>query len=201
MAIVALQNPTVELPLPLEGILDGVEMVLISHDHPDHIDHPAIAALPKSIQVFCQPGDEKRMDVGVVSDAVNTASRMEGLTKHFGASILVSESTLMGIENPQDFLYRFLGLVLVKGKQDPIGVYEFFEGDAPESLQLKEQTLPRFEIGLTKYFSRDFQASQQAFSEILEINPNDRVAQLYLERSQELIKSGVPQGWTGVESW
>ena len=146
-------------------------------------------------------GDEKRMDVGVVSDAVNTASRMEGLTKHFGASILVSESTLMGISNPQDFLYRFLGLVQVKGKQDPIGVYEFFEGDAPESMELKRRTLSRFEEGLTAYFGRNFEESKQAFSEILEVNPNDRVARLYLSRSTELLGSGVPQGWTGVESW
>ena len=76
------RNPTVELPLPLEGILDGVEMVLISHDHPDHIDEAAIEALPKSIQVFCQPGDEKRMEQAGFSNTlpVNTSHIWEAIT-------------------------------------------------------------------------------------------------------------------------
>ncbi|MEM7370430.1 MAG: adenylate/guanylate cyclase domain-containing protein [Bacteroidota bacterium] len=146
-------------------------------------------------------GDETRMDVGVVSDAVNTASRMEGLTKHFGASILASESTLMGITSPQDFKYRFLGLVLVKGKKDPLGVYEFFEGDPPEITQLKEQTLDDFEKGLTAYFARQFPEAQSAFRAVLTANPKDHVAQLYLNRSQQLLHNGIPEGWTGVESW
>lgn len=55
------RNPTVELPLAMEEILKGVEMVLISHNHPDHFDEAAEEALPKTIPVFCQPGDEKKM--------------------------------------------------------------------------------------------------------------------------------------------
>ena len=55
------RNPTVELPLPLEEILKGVETVIISHSHPDHFDEFAEEALPKTIPVFCQPGDEKKM--------------------------------------------------------------------------------------------------------------------------------------------
>ena len=55
------RNPTVELPLPVEEILQGVEMVIVSHDHPDHIDDAAVEVLPKAIQVLCQPGDEEKM--------------------------------------------------------------------------------------------------------------------------------------------
>jgi len=55
------RNPTVELPHPIEEILDGVDGVLVSHAHPDHFDGAASAALPKTIPVLCQPGDEVRM--------------------------------------------------------------------------------------------------------------------------------------------
>lgn len=146
-------------------------------------------------------GDETRMDVGVVSDAVNTASRMEGLTKHFGASILVSESTLVGMTSPQEFKYRFLGLVQVKGKKDPLGVYEFFEGDPPETAMLKEKTLDDFEQGLTAYFAKNFEQARRLFSTVLMVNPHDHVAQLYLSRSIDLMEIGTPEGWTGVEKW
>jgi L-ascorbate metabolism protein UlaG (beta-lactamase superfamily) len=55
------RNPTVALPLPMEDILNGVEMVLVSHGHPDHIDEAAQKELPQTTPVFCQPGDEIKM--------------------------------------------------------------------------------------------------------------------------------------------
>jgi L-ascorbate metabolism protein UlaG (beta-lactamase superfamily) len=55
------RNPTIELPLPIEAIVDGVESVVVSHDHPDHFDKAASAALPKMTPVFCQPGDVGKM--------------------------------------------------------------------------------------------------------------------------------------------
>lgn len=54
-------NPTVELPVPVAEILAGVEMVLVSHLHPDHFDEAAAALLPKELPLFCQPGDEERI--------------------------------------------------------------------------------------------------------------------------------------------
>ena len=71
-------------------------------------------------------GDKQRMDAGVVADSVNTASRMEGLTKYFGVSILLSEDVLKQLLDPQDFQIRFLGKVMVKGKQTPFKVYGVF---------------------------------------------------------------------------
>src|SRR5688572_12327022 len=55
------QNPTVDLPMPLDQVIDGVEMLLISHLHNDHFDPAAWEALPKHLPVFCQPGDEARI--------------------------------------------------------------------------------------------------------------------------------------------
>ena len=62
-------------------------------------------------------GDRMRADAATISDTVNTASRMEGLTKFYGAKLLVSETTLQKLNDPSQFNYRNLGKVQVKGKK------------------------------------------------------------------------------------
>lgn len=51
-------NPLVDLPLPVEDILDGIDLVVVSHPHSDHFDGVAKSRLPKDIPILCQPGDE-----------------------------------------------------------------------------------------------------------------------------------------------
>ena len=55
------RNPTIELPMPVEAVLKGIEGVVVSHDHPDHFDQTAREVLPKTIPVFCQPQDEAKI--------------------------------------------------------------------------------------------------------------------------------------------
>lgn len=50
-------NPTIELPVPAAEAVDGLDGVLVSHRHPDHLDQPALELLPKTVPVFCQPTD------------------------------------------------------------------------------------------------------------------------------------------------
>lgn len=52
-------NPLVELPIPIEQVLDGIEMAIISHLHSDHFDSVAYERVPKTLPIFCQPGDEE----------------------------------------------------------------------------------------------------------------------------------------------
>ncbi|MCB0589080.1 MAG: adenylate/guanylate cyclase domain-containing protein, partial [Phaeodactylibacter sp.] len=144
-------------------------------------------------------GDRKRMDAATISDTVNTASRIENLTKHYGASILVSENSLEKIADREDFHLRFLGKVVVKGKQEAIGVYECFSGDQPESLERKLETLPLFEEGLENYLAGDFQEAMKAFEEVLRRNQNDAAAQLFLNRIAYYLTHGKPKEWSGVE--
>ena len=54
------QNPIVDLPLAVDQILDGVDMVLVTHTHEDHFDHVARQNIKKDMQIFCQPPDEKK---------------------------------------------------------------------------------------------------------------------------------------------
>lgn len=144
-------------------------------------------------------GDEQRLNAGVVSDAVNTASRMEGLTKFYGAPIIISENTLAGIGDAEKFNQRFLGKVQVKGKQKPVAVFEITDGDPPEIFELKKQTKTDFEEGLNSYFAKEFTEAAVCFKKVLKIHPEDKTAQLYLERSARFMVQGVPDGWEGIE--
>jgi signal transduction histidine kinase/class 3 adenylate cyclase/CheY-like chemotaxis protein len=144
-------------------------------------------------------GDSHRRDPNVVSDTVNTASRMEGLTKFYGANVLVSEATLAGLPDPFKFKYRFLGKVQVKGKRLPIGVYEFFGGD-PEALQAKKmQTNEQFEAGMRAYYARKFDDAIAAFDAVLAINADDKPAECYRRKSEEFLSVNLPEDWDGVE--
>ncbi|MCA9896803.1 MAG: MBL fold metallo-hydrolase [Anaerolineales bacterium] len=76
------QNPIVELPMSPEAVIDGAEMVLVSHLHPDHFDEAAINLLPKTIPILCQPGDEATIrEKGFVDvTAVSTQHTWQGIT-------------------------------------------------------------------------------------------------------------------------
>ena len=144
-------------------------------------------------------GDSQRRDPNVVSDTVNTASRMEGLTKFYGANVLVSEATLAGLPDPFQFKYRFLGKVQVKGKSLPIGVYEFFGGDSEELQARKMETRDQFEAGMRAYYARNFEEAIKAFDAVLEVNPLDKPAQRYRGKSEGLLSVNLPDEWDGVE--
>lgn len=144
-------------------------------------------------------GDEMHMDAGVVSDTVNTASRMEGLTKIFGVPTIVSQDSVNLLHQADHYNYRFLGNVMVKGKVEAIGIYEFFDGESAEIVELMLALQPRFEAGIDHYFAKEFQQAATAFEEVLAKNPGDKPSQYYLAQSQRYQHSGVPDDWTGVE--
>ncbi|MEL6671077.1 MAG: ATP-binding protein [Bacteroidota bacterium] len=145
-------------------------------------------------------GDKERRDAATISDTVNTAARMEGLTKFYGANILVSESTLSGLSDPTRFHYRYLGRVQVKGKKQAIGVYEFFGGEDQANQTLKWGVQQDFEQGLRHYFAREFPEAIRSFELVLSINQDDRAATHYLQRAVDFSQSGVPENWDGVET-
>lgn len=144
-------------------------------------------------------GDQLHMDTGVVADAVNTASRMEGLTKIFGSPMIVSQDSIDQLREPGQYNFRFLGNVQVKGKREAIGVYEFFDGEAEHTVQIKVETLGRFEAAIGYYFAKDFEQAARAFQEVLAANPKDRPARYYADQTRRYLQEGVPETWTGVE--
>jgi L-ascorbate metabolism protein UlaG (beta-lactamase superfamily) len=77
------RNPTVELPLPAEEVVRGLDGVLVTHRHKDHLDETAERLLPRDVPVFCQPEDETALrELGVDARAVDTTLEWDGLVWH-----------------------------------------------------------------------------------------------------------------------
>ena len=144
-------------------------------------------------------GDTLRLEAGVVSDTVNTAARMEGLTKHYQARIILSHEVLTRLRIPERQACRFLGKVQVKGRREPVGVYECFAADPPTPRQAKVDTLPDFEAALRHYFAQEFSLAVRHLGNILAQFPDDAVAQRYHRYALQHLHEGVPDNWTGVE--
>jgi hypothetical protein len=132
-------------------------------------------------------GGKNRMDGTVISDAVNIASRLEDLTKHYGVSLLISHHTLANLQNPTNYSIRFIEQVKVKGKSQAVAVFEVFDGDDPEIKKGKLATKVSFEQALWLYNLGLKSEAAQLLTGVLKINPRDRVAQIYLERCQSRV--------------
>jgi adenylate cyclase len=130
-------------------------------------------------------GGENRMNSTVISDSVNLASRMEGLTKNYGVSLLISHHTFLRLQKYEDYSIRFMDRVQVKGKSQMVAVYEVFDADEPEMRNAKLATKPTFEEGLFLYMSGDFYRAAQLFEACLLISPWDKAARIYWERCQQ----------------
>ena len=143
-------------------------------------------------------GDADRLDATTISDAVNTASRLESLTKHYKASIMLSEASLSQIEDKSLFHLRYLGLVQLKGKQQSTKIFECFSGNSDEEIYKKQDTLPAFNNGLDNYLNRSFDSAVMAFSSVTDIDPSDETACFFLSNARNYLQKGVPDNWVGV---
>jgi two-component system sensor histidine kinase ChiS len=125
---------------------------------------------------------------------------LEGLTRIYGSTIAISELTLSRVENPDRFKHRFVDKVRVKGKMEPVLVHEVFDGDPKSVAELKELTKESFEKGISLYYDKKFSEASVEFNQVLQKNPDDKAARIYLERSATYMVKGVPDDWTGVET-
>ncbi|HEY9673102.1 MAG TPA: adenylate/guanylate cyclase domain-containing protein [Waterburya sp.] len=131
-------------------------------------------------------GGYSRMDSTVISDTVNLASRIERLTKEYGVSLLISHYSFAQLEDANQYTFRLIDRVKVRGKSAAVSVYEIFDADSPKIRESKLATKTAFEEALLLYNLHSFSEAAQLFEDCLRLNPEDTVAQIYLERCQRL---------------
>ncbi|MEB3213893.1 MAG: glutaminase [Leptolyngbyaceae bacterium] len=143
-------------------------------------------------------GERDRLQGDTLSDTVNLAARLEGLTKYYGIAMAISGDLLQRLTHPDEYCFRFIDQATVSGRSTPITVYEVLNVEPEKAQSLKHDTEQVFNHGIDLYVKGDFTEAQQAFEQVLEMNPCDKTAQLYLERIDQLRVQGVPEQWDGV---
>ncbi len=141
-------------------------------------------------------GSNKRMDFTIIGDGVNLASRLESACKQYGAKILVSEFTIRKLQGT--YRNREVDLVVVKGKTQPVSVYEILAYHTEETFPHIAEVLGLFKDGIAEYRNRRWDSAIKLFNECVSINPNDKPSHLFLERAQILKQTPPPDDWTGV---
>ncbi|MBX9258126.1 response regulator [Desmonostoc muscorum CCALA 125] len=144
-------------------------------------------------------GEENRMQGDAFSDNVNLTARLEGLTKFYGVSLLISEQTLEHLSNSAKYQIRFLDRAVVKGRNEPISVYEILDAEIDEIKFLKLKSQPDFDQALDYYRQGNFERAKVYLSKVLSVNSADKTADLYLNRVNYLLQSdNILEKWDGV---
>ena len=141
-------------------------------------------------------GSLKRMDYTVIGDGVNLAARLEGANKMYGSHILVSEFTVAKLKG--DYRMREADLIRVKGKRQPVSIYEVLDYHDEENYPALSEMLDIHPAALAAYRSRDFAGARNMFERILTLQPTDKLARLYIDRCRSCEENPPPVECDGV---
>lgn len=132
----------------------------------------------------------------MMGDTVNLAARLEAAGKDYGVSILVSETVNERIVS--EMFTRELDLVRVKGKNEPVKLYELIDTKSGIASNLKE-CAALYEQGLKKYLSRDFKNAIVFFQDAIKAKgTKDKSSKMLIERCEYFITEQPPKDWDGV---
>lgn len=135
----------------------------------------------------------KKIEYTVIGDNVNLSSRLEGVNKYFGTSVIISSNVCERLRKPEDFIFRELDTIRVKGKDEAVTIYEVV-GYREEITDLEKEKLGIFEEGIKLYKEMKFEEAEEKFK----LSGENKVSTIYIERCQNFIKRRPDENWDGV---
>jgi class 3 adenylate cyclase len=144
-------------------------------------------------------GAEDQMQTTVIADAVNVASRIEGMTKTFGVSLLLSGSVVAGLPPDHRFRLRPLGAVRAKGKSLPTEVFECYDNDPGDLVDFKDRSSTQFAAGMAEYRKGMLLTAGKIFAKLAEICPEDTVSAYFRDRCTLSVVRERAGPWDGAE--
>lgn len=143
-------------------------------------------------------GEEQRLDGGVISDDVNLTAILEGMSEELGATTLMTQKLLDHVRNPHEIEYRSLGRVAVPGLDNPVQLYDVFQGDVELVRKLKRSTKDMFETAISYYQVGRFIDARGLFLEVIRQNRQDKAAKHYFYLCDLYYPIGADNNWQGV---
>jgi adenylate cyclase len=140
-------------------------------------------------------GSQLRYGYTAMGDAVNLSSRLEGLNKEYRTHIIVGPATFEAARDA-GFLFRELDLIRVKGKLQPVTIYELVA--LRDSGVVHEERLNAFARARTSYLHREWLEAQTMFQDVLDQWPDDGPARTYWKRCQDYLFEAPNENWDGV---
>ncbi len=136
-------------------------------------------------------GGDDRMDSTVIGDAVNLTPRIEQATKTYHAPLLISQNTLYDLADPGKYDIRFLDRIRVRGKTQPLSIYEVFDGDPAELRSGKRATRAMFEEAVAYYHLQEIPRALDLLKKCVAMVPQDISALIYLTRCHDFLSTGT----------
>ncbi|MGB2926590.1 MAG: adenylate/guanylate cyclase domain-containing protein, partial [Limnothrix sp.] len=143
-------------------------------------------------------GSSKRMEFTAIGDGVNLSARLETASKQYGCDIIISENTY---QHCSDLVtVRELDRIRVKGKNEPVSIYELVALASDSITPKQEQVIELYEGARKHYVNREFARALTQFARVLEISHHDKAAKLHMQRCQYFFAHPPDENWDSVRT-